>query len=72
MRIQEFENCVSVTMPKFCVGFLLHHAFHAVASAPQAAVAKSPTTVADNQLSCVEHLRQAFQRLVIAARVAAV
>ena len=59
-------------MPNYCLGFLIHHAFHSVASVPEMQASKSPTTTIENQLSSVEHLRQALQRLIIAARVTAV
>ena len=79
MRIQEFENCVGVVMPTFCFGFLTHHAFHSVASSAEAHAAAahshSPSAGAlpvVHLLSSVDHLRQALQRLVLAARVTAV
>jgi hypothetical protein len=73
MRIREFENCVGMIMPRMSFGFLIHHAFHSAACIPkkQPAIASPPGTV-EQQLLCIEHLRQAFQRLIIAARVVAV
>jgi len=74
MRIQEFENCVGVVLPTFCFGFIIHHAFHSVASLAEApaAAAHSPSSGAGHVLSCVDRLRQALQRLILAARVTAV
>jgi hypothetical protein len=73
MRIREFENCVGMIMPRMSFGFLIHHAFHSAACIPknQPAIA-SPSGTVEQQLSGIEHLRQAFQRLMIAARVVAV
>ena len=59
-------------MPNFSFGFLIHHAFHSVASAPEQQAKASPSASTEPQLSSFEHLRQAFQRLTIAARVVAV
>ena len=72
MRIRDFENCVSMTMPNFGFSFLIHRAFHSVASAPETQAKASPSAAVEKQLSCIEHLRQAFQILTVAARVTAV
>jgi hypothetical protein len=72
MRIREFESCVSVIMPSFSFGFLIHHAFNIVARAPETHALGSPSGVSENQLSSTVQLRQAFQHLVIAARVTVV
>lgn len=72
MRVREFESCVSMIMPNFSFGFLIHHAYYSVASAPETLTKASPSASMEHQLSSFEHLRQAFQRLTIAARVIAV
>jgi hypothetical protein len=73
MRIKEFENCVSVIMTRMSFGFLVHYAFHSVACLPEKqATISSPSSAAEQQLTCIDHLRQAFQLLIIAARVVAV
>lgn len=71
MRIRDFENCVSLAMPNFSFGFLIHRAFHSVAIAPEAQAKASPSAV-EKQLCSVEQLRQAFQIMTVASRVAAV
>ena len=73
MRIREFENCVGMIIPRMSFGFLIHHAFHSAACIPKNQPAiTSPSGTVEKQLSCIEHLRQAFQRLIIAARVVAI
>ena len=71
MRIRDFENCVSMAMPNFSFGFLIHRAFHSVAIAPETQAKASPSAV-EKQLCSVEQLRQALQIMTVASRVAAV
>jgi hypothetical protein len=72
MRIRDFENCVSMTMPNFGYSFLIHRAFHSVATAPETLAKASPSATVEKQLTGVEQLRQALQILTVAARVTAV
>ena len=72
MRIRDFEGCVRMTIPKFSFSFIIHRAFHSVASCPESQ-AKTPTQViTEKQLSSVGQLRQAFRILTVAARITAV